>query len=218
VPHIVTGGGFVTRMTIVDLGPATNRVTVNYIGQSGTLAGQTAQPLASGGTLQIEAPGSPSTVETQWAVVGADAPVSVYVMVEQKSSAEEVRPASSFGFTECVPADAFAIPAEFEPAPAGHAIGRTLGLAIANPSPAAVDAELRLVDPSGAAVANHALSLPPFGQIAIDLQQLDAFRAALPASHFVGSVTGAASSPLCVLALFDNYGPFLVAPVGRKPK
>ena len=218
LPHVVTGGGFVTRMTIVDLGPATNRVTVNYIGQSGTLAGQTGQTLSSGGTLQIETSGSPSTTETQWVVVGADAPVAVYVMVEQKSFTEDARPASAFGFSECVPADAFAIPAEFEPAPAGHAIGRTVGLAIANPSPAAVDAELKLVDAAGAVIANHALSLPPFGQTAVDLQQLDAFRAALPASHFVGSITGTASSPLCVLALFDNYGPFLVAPVVKKPK
>lgn len=220
VPHVVSGGGFVTRFTVVDLGPAENAVSVHYIGQSGALLGETAFRLASGGTLRIQAPGLETSgpVTSQWAVLGAEAPLAVHVVLEQPAAGGDPRSTNSVGFADCVPADAFAIPAEFEPAPAGSAIGRTMGLAIANPSPAGVTAELKLVDPSGNVLASHGFSLPPFGQIAVDLQQVEEFRAVLPASNFVGSVTGSATAPVCALALLDNYGPFLVAPVVKKAK
>lgn len=220
VPHVVTGGGFVTKFTIVDLGTGSNNVSVNYIGQSGALLSETAIPLASGGTLRIQTPPSDrsSPATTEWAVLGADAPLAVHVVVEQQAWSGETLPAGSVGFTDCVPADAFAIPAEFEPAPAGAAIGRTMGVAVANPSPAGVSAGLKLVDASGNVLASHEFSLSPFGQIALDLQQLEEFQAVLPAGNFVGSVTGAASAPVCTLALLDNYGPFLVAPVVKKSK
>ena len=218
VPHVVTGGGYSTRFTFVDLGAGSNNIDVHYVSQSGELLAENSFDMPSGGTLRIETP--PADRKTpaiaEWAVIGADAPLAVHVVVEQ--SGEETAPANGFGFTDCSPADSFAIPAEFAPAPAGAPIGRTMGLAIANPSPNAVSAELRLVDASGVALAAHSFSLLPFGQLALDLQQLDEFRAALPPSNFVGSVTGIATAPVCALALLDNYGPFLVAPVVRKPR
>jgi hypothetical protein len=220
VPHVVTGGGYITRFTLVDLGVGANSVEMHYVDQAGNLLSENAFDLASGGTLRVETPpadrSTPSV--TQWAVIGSDAPLAVHVVLEQQSSDGTAPAASSVGFGDCSPADSFAIPAEFAPVPAGASIGRTMGLAIANASPNPVTADLKLVDAAGAVVATHGLSLPPFGQLALDLQQLHEFRAALPDSNFVGSITGSANSPLCTLALLDNYGPFLVAPVVKKPR
>ena len=220
LPHLVTGDGFTTRLTLVDLGSANNALTLNYISQDGNLLASSALFIPSGGTLRVDvpAPAGSSAAATQWAVIGADAPLGVHVVVEQRTLAEDVHPANSFGFSECAPASLFAVPAEFEPASDGSVAGRTIGLALANPSPDVVTVQLNLVAGSGSALASHSLSLPAFGQVALDLQKLDAFAAALPPANFVGSVTANAGAAVCALALQDDYGPFLVAPVVKKSR
>jgi len=219
LPHIVTGGGFTTKLTLVDLGSPANNLTLNYISQDGKLIDSSTLSVASGGTLRIEVPlpDAPGAM-TKWAVIGADAPLAVHVVVEQRSAAEDLHPGSSFGFSECAPANLFLVPAEFEPSPEISVTGRTMGLALANPSPDIVTVQLTLVASSGSALASHSLSLPSFGQVALDLQKLDAFAAALPPANFVGSVTANASGAVCALALQDDYGPFLVAPVVKKSR
>lgn len=219
VPHVVAGGDFTTRFTLVDLAAVANHVTVSYIGQSGAQLGEDSFVLAPGGTLRIAAPDPPPSAvsASEWAVIGADSPLVVHVVLEQNVPGN-LHPANSVGYSDCVPSDSFVLPAEFEPPASGEAVGRTMGLAVANPSPSDVTGQLKLVGTSGNVLAAHALSLPPFGQVALDLQQVEEFRAALPASEFVGSVSVNASAPVCALALLDNYGPFLVAPVVKKPK
>jgi hypothetical protein len=220
VPHVVSGGGYSTRFTLVDLGFDANNVSLNYIDQSGALAGGSTFTLPVGGTLRIETPpvDRATAVISQWAVVGADAPLAVHAVVEHKPVDDDAPPSNSVGFGDCTPSDSFAIPAEFEPASAAVSVGRTMGLALANPSPAAITLELKLVDSSGAAMANYGVTLPPFGHTSLDLQQVDAFRAVLPPSNFFGSITGMSTAPVCALALLDNYGPLLVAPVVRKAR
>ena len=219
-PHVVSGGGFLTKFTIVNLASVGNDVAIHYVGQSGELLSKATFPLARDGTLRAQTPHADifGPLLTQWAIIGSDAPLAVQVVVEQQSAPNDPRPGIMTSFADCVPADSFVIPAEFEPPPPALSIGRTMGVAIANPSPVDATAELKLVESGGRVVGSRSFALPPFGQTAVDLQQLDEFRAALPASNFVGSLAGSATVPVCVLALLDNYGPLLAAPVVRKSK
>ena len=122
--------------------------------------------------------------------------------------------ANGVGFNNAPPLTDFSLPVEFEPAPAGLSVGKTVGLALANGNPTAASANLQLVDSNGNVIATTTINLPPFGQWSQDLSRLGAFQSALPASNFVGSVTVSATSPISAIALEDNYGPFSATPVG----
>src|SRR5207253_6462610 len=97
--------------------------------------------------------------------------------------------------------------------PQGASIGRTVGLALANPSPSAqAKVTLQLIDPNGQPKAMHTLAIPPMGQISLDLSSLPSFQSILPATDFVGSVAISSNQPVAAITLGDAMGPFFSTP------
>lgn len=215
LPHVVSGGGYTTKITVVNTSNVQNTVVVNFLSQAGALLGSTQYSVAPGGTLRVATPESErfGSTATQWAMVGAQAAVLTHVFFEYIPSGSDTV-LNSVGYTDAPPLTDFSLPVELEPAPAGHAIGRSVGLALANPNSSTVAATLKLVDAGGTVLATYGVSLPALGQAAMDLSSLATFRAVLPSGNFVGSVTVAASAPISAIALADDFGPFAATPVG----
>ncbi len=215
LPHVVSGGGYATKITVVNTSNVQNPVVVNFLSQAGALLGSTQYSVAPGGTLRVATPESErfGPTATQWAMVGAQAAVLTNVFFEYIPSGSDTV-VNSVGYTDAPPLTDFSLPVEFEPAPPGRGIGRSVGLALANPNSSTVAATLKLVDAGGTVLATYGVSLPALGQMAMDLSSLSTFRAALPSGNFVGSVTVTASAPISAIALADDFGPFAATPVG----
>ncbi len=215
LPHIVSGGGFATRVTVVNITDAPNSVVVNYLSQAGVLLESNTYNVAAGGTLRLSTPeaerNGPNTVK--WAIIGSQSAVLPNAFFELMPAGSGA-PVNTVGFNAAPPLSDFSVPVEFEPAGPGHTIGRTMGFALANPNNSGISVTLKLVDSTGAVLASHVVNLSAFGQAALDLAQLSEFAAALPAGNFVGSLTVASPLPVSAIALFDDFGPFSATPVG----
>ena len=88
-----------------------------------------------------------------------------------------------------------------------------MGLAIANRNTSSANITLSLLDSNGVVVATHSLALAAKSQRAMDLQQLSAFAAVLPAGNFIGALVVNSNLPVSAIALEDDLGPFSAAPV-----
>jgi hypothetical protein len=211
LPHVVTGDGYVTKITIVNTSNAQNAVVVNFISQAGVTLQSTSYDIAPGGTLRVSTPEAerygPAT--TKWATVGAQKPALVNLFFEYKRQGSNAVQ-NSVGFNDAPPLADFSIPVEHERSPVS--IGQDVGLALANGNAVAVSATLKLVDSNGTVLGTQVVNLPAFGQAAFDLRQI--FDDILPSGNFVGSVTVSATAPIAAIALADNDGPFSATPVG----
>ncbi len=214
IPHFVSGGGFTSKLTLVNTSTSANSVTVNFLDQAGNVVSSTPYVMAAGATVRIASPESArfGPMTTKWAAIGAQSPLLANVFFEYiPAGTTEVT--NSVGFNDSPPLTDFTLPVEFEPAN-GHAAPRTVGLAIANPNNSSTNVTLKLLDQNGTVLATYGLTLPPNGQTALGLGSLSTFQAVLPNGNFVGSVTVAASAPVSAIALGDDFGPFSATPVG----
>jgi len=222
IPHIVSGGGFATRITLVNPTAAELSQTINFYNQNGMLASKQAFKLAPHAIIRISTPEPQrfGQTTTTWAAIGPPftmppAPTSDTVhanaFLELKDASTNAV-INAIGFNDVVPGTAFTVPVEFEPAPPGLSIGRTVGIAIANPNSAASTITLKLLDSAGQTLATASFDVPQMGQTAIELGSLPEFKAALPVSRLVGVVTIGSTEPVGVVALGDDYGPFYATP------
>jgi len=215
LPHLVSGGGYVTKITVVNLAPAANTVVVNLLTPGGTLARSETRQIPAGGTWRVSTDEATRYDEMQggWAVVGSQGIVGANLFFEFIPTPGTHQVVNSVGFNDAAPLTEFSFPVEFEPRPADVSIGRTVGLALANTTANANNVTLRLVDANGNVIAFSTVTLPPFGQSALALHLVPEFAAALPAANFVGSVTGSAQGAVAVIAMEDDFGPFSATPV-----
>lgn len=213
LPHIVTGNGYVTKITIANLSSLTTTIYVRYFSQSGQVVKTDTYSLPGGGAVRIATPesGRFSTPTTQWAIVGSSQPMLANLFFEVKDSNGTV--INTVGFNSAAPLPLSLFPVEFQPAPNTTKPPRTSGVAIANPGPNTVSFTLQLVDQNGNIVTSFPSSLPPFGQVAYDLSANTAFGTYLPAGNFVGIVRLTANGPLSAIALEGDFGPFSATPV-----
>ena len=213
LPHIVTGQGYVTKITITNLADVSNDAVLTYVSQSGAVVQRSSYTLGAGGAVRIATPeqdrfGPPTT---QWAIVGSREPVSVNLFFEIMDASSKIT--NTVGFNAAPALTSFVFPVEFQPAAAGALIGRTAGLALANPSALAMTFTMTLLDGGGNTLATETRALPAYGQTAFDLTAVASFQAVLPATNFVGSVRVQASAPVSAIALEDDIGPFSATPV-----
>src|SRR5207247_10336280 len=103
-----------------------------------------------------------------WAIVGSDQNVGINLFFEVNGGGGPNNIINTIGFNDVPPATSFTIPVEF--LPASTSIGRTVGLALANPSNVSNTAALALIDGTGATLATTTLNLGAFGQTALDLR------------------------------------------------
>jgi hypothetical protein len=216
LPHVVSGAGYATKITIVNISNSQNSVVVNFLSQTGTLLQSTSYDVPAGGTVRVSTPDAerygPSL--TKWAIVGSQLPVLPNLYFEYIPTPGSNVVENGVGFNNAQALTDFSLPVEFQPASASLSVGKTVGLALANGNATSASATLQLVDGNGNVVATTTVNLPPFGQWSQDLSKLGAFQAALPSGDFVGSVTVSATSPISAIALEDNNGPFSATPVG----
>src|SRR5581483_909423 len=208
IPHIVSGGGFVTKLTLFDLSGVQNLLDMKFFDATGTLLQDQAVQLAGHGAVRVSTSEADrfGPQQEKWALITAPNPAAVNLFFEyQDPNTHQV--VNTVGFNDSPPVTDFTIPVEFNP------LGRTVGLALANASGSPAAITLDLLDQSGQVLASAPLSIANNTQIVTDLSSTPAFKSALPSSNFVGSVTISSSSPLSGIALGDDFGPFYSTPI-----
>ena len=212
VPHMVSGGGFVTKLTFINMSTNTNALDVKLYDTAGNLLKDQTVTLPPNGTARISTDEAARFGPTQvsWADVSAPFPAAVNAFFELEDSVTHAV-INTIGFNDAAAGTDFTFPVEFMP-PSNSGSGRTAGLAIANPSASQTTVTLKLLDPSANVLATASVTLPPNGQKSIDLSNLAEFKAALPAGDFVGVVTLSSGTPVAVIALGDDFGPFYSTP------
>ena len=212
VPHILTGGGFVTRLTLMNMDVAANNFDVKIYDQSGKLLQEQKMAVPIGGVARIATPDSArfSPTQVSWAMITSSGQAYVNSFFELENSSGRVT--NTIGFNSADAVTDFTVPVEFLPGSNGI-VGKTVGIAIANPSTSTANVTLKLVDSNGALQATATVTLNGNTQQAIDLSTLSQFKAVLPNSDFVGVVTVNSSVPVSTIALGDDFGPFYSTPI-----
>jgi len=217
LPHVVIGGGYVTKITAAGTSPLGASGQINFIDQAGHFIRQESLVLSPGGTFryQTEEEDRYYPLTVSWAVVGSDQPIGVNEILEYMAPGNSQWAISNtIGFGAAPPMTEFTIPEEIEPAPPGVSIGKTMGIAIANTTATAAGVTVKLYDRYANFLATTNLTIPPYGQIAFNPQSnLPVISDAYPNGNFIGSLTFSSNQPVAVLALQDTYGPFAAVPV-----
>jgi sugar lactone lactonase YvrE len=214
LPHMVNGAGYITKLTVVNMSGAQNNVVINFLGQDGSIQSTQTILMQAGQTVRLAAPESARNLTpqtNQWVTVGGDGRVAVNLFFEVEDGNGTV--INCIGFNDASSATAFTVPVEFEPKPANASIGRTVGVALANPSASSNTVTLTLLDQNGATLGTLPVTLGAFGKTGIDLSSTTTgFGNVLPASNFIGTLTGTSPAPFSVIALGDDFGPFFATP------
>lgn len=219
LPHIVSGAqngaGYVTKVTITNLSTSSNNVVLSFLTQSGTVAQSLSYNIPAAGTVRFQTPESArfqNPASVQWGIVYSQNPAGANLFLEVESDPLSATIINTIGFNAAPALTDFTVPIEMQPAAAGAAVGRTVGLALANPASTAAVATLKLIDGNGNVLATDTENIPAFGQIAKDISTIPAFAAVLPSSSLIGSITVSSTLPLASIALEDDLGPFSSSP------
>ncbi len=213
IPDIVTGGGYVTKLTATNLTSVATPFVINYISQAGALLQSRSYSLGAGETQRISTDEAQrfAATDVRWAVVGSEQALGLNLFFEYIDGTGQI--VNTIGFNDTPQLTAFTIPVEFEPGTPAAPIGRTIGLVAATASANGSTLTLQLLDSAGTVVDTETLLLPPYGQTSLDLRRIPKLAAALPAGNFVGSLVVHATNPVSAIAVQDDQGPFSALPV-----
>lgn len=227
IPHLLSGIGFVTRVTLTNLTLNLNTVTLWYLEQPGyyTTETYTLQPAQ---TIRVSTAESArfNAVRIQWLLAAVQsarqtngAPnLGVNLFFEWSPSGGPPNITNTVGFNDVAQGGMFVLPLELEPAPQGASIGKTVGLALAS-SGASGAVTLKLVDRNGNLLATKTVNLSSFQQIILSVQDPDPttgcpeFAAVLPNSNFIGMLVISSVPGITGIALLDDYGQFSASPL-----
>ncbi len=222
LPHVPYGGGYRTKITIVNLTASPNSGVVNFISQAGALVRSQNWSAAASGMVRMDTENvfSNSTfapLNFGWAVIGAQGGIAANLFYEYNpsSSSPAYNIINSVGFNDAALQSDFTVPFEQEPQPAGAMAGKTVGVAAANPGSTAATLTIKLIDAAGTTRATDSIQVPAYGQVAFafpDATRLPNITAQLPNANFMGMLSGHATRSLAVIALQDDYGPFSATP------
>ncbi len=211
MPHIVSGGGYVTKLTVVNMSGAENNVAVNFVDDLGTVLSSSTQILAAGATMRVATPEAAryGPITTQWASIAAAGRISANLFYEIEDSQGNV--VNTVGFNDDPGAPSFTLPVELQ-ADANGSVTHTVGLALSNPNNAQVQVGMTLQDSAGTQRGTTNVSLPPYGHTQLSLN--NAFSPAVSSTSLVGNVVGTVSPAVAVnvVALGDDFGPFFSTP------
>jgi hypothetical protein len=222
LPHLVSGSGYVTKVTVINTSGTTANGQVNFIDQSGNLVTSSNFSLNPGAAFRVQTNETDRYVTpgtTNWVAVGSDQPVGINLFFEfipQGTTAHNV--INSVGFSPAPLLADFTIPIEVQPKPSDASIGRTVGVAISNPNGVAVTVTVKVVDTNGVTKGITTILIPAYGQNTFDLQSLAAFQG-LFTGDFIGSLiisgrdSNGAPLNLSAIALEDDFGPFSATPI-----
>jgi len=212
LPHVVTGQGYVTKVTAVNLSGVENNVAINFVNNDGTVASSTTRLLEAGETMRVQTDEAlrNGPFVLQWASISAAGRIAANLFYEITDQSAQNTVVNTVGFNDDPGATSFTIPVEFEPGPRAGVIGRTVGLALSNPNNAQANVSLALRNAAGAQVGTNSIALTPYGhtQHSLDFD----FANVLPAGNFIGTISGSSSAPVNVVTLGDDFGPFFATP------
>jgi hypothetical protein len=210
IPHIVTGGGFLTRITVVNLSGKANPIQLNFVSQGGELLQTQGETIAPNGRFDVSTDEVDrfADLTVQWVIVGSAWPVGATVFYEVKSRESPV-PLTVVSFSAPDPIQTVTVPLAFAPGLAGQPARFTAALALANFSANSNSVDIKLVDADGAVVASDNVALAPFGQTAFVLPERPVLAAALAGREgFFGSIILNASQPLLVMDVGSDFGQY----------
>jgi hypothetical protein len=214
VPHVVTGNGFQTTISVINLTGQVNPIQINLLSQAGDLVSTETHTLPPSGRIDV----IPNNTERlagltiQWAAVGSQLPIGVSSLLELEQPGSE-QPVTAVSFPSPDPQQTMRLPFAFVQAAAGEQNPLTAGLALANFSPAAATIELDLFDQGGAEKASDKLALPPFGQTTLVVPERPPFQSALTGqAQFSGFLTVSSSSPIAVIDAGSDFSQFFSVP------
>jgi hypothetical protein len=225
MPHVVYGGGYVTKLTLINMSGGQNNVSVNFVDNTGAVVNSVTRLMNIGEALRIDTGEAnrfnpQACCTTQWAVINSDARIVANLFYEIATPNGTV--INTVGLNDDGGATGFTIPVEFQPGPAPGVIGRTVGLALSNPNNTQVTTNLTLRNAAGTQCGNQVgITLDPFAhtQHSLDFD----FASVLPpnttcggpgVNDVIGTIVGSTSPslPVSVVAVGDDFGPFFSTP------
>ncbi len=219
MPHVVTGGGYVTKLTIVNMSGATNNVSVNFVNDAGVVSTSVTRTLAIGETMRVATDEAQRNgpIASQWASINAQGRIAANLFFEISDQSPQNNIINTVGFNDDPGQSTLTIPVEFEPGTQAIPVGRTVGLALTNPNNATATVTLKLRQGqsgnNGVQLgSDDVIVIPPYGHTARALNS--DFSAVLPNSNFVGTITGTVTGVpgVTAVALGDDLGPFFATP------
>lgn len=203
IPHSVLGSGFITRRYITNLSTtATNAVTINRIGTSGTLVGSSTVTLQPRATLLSADSESQRTASltTEWYAIGSERAIAAAVLFDCCASGTAVT--SAVGVLPQAPGTSFTAPFHYQQQTSTQPI-LVMGMAVANRTEFANTITVTLRDQNGTTVSTDPLApLGAYGQTAFTVSDLTNVSTFLQGKDsFVGTlvITGTGQfSPLYV--------------------
>jgi hypothetical protein len=226
LPHVPSGAGYVTRITIFNTAPATSAIgQINFIDQNGNLLKFRNFAITPGGAFNVQTDEAdrPGPLSVSWAIIGSDQPVQANLFFEFAPSGLPAA-INTVGFNASGPLSDFTFPVLLAAQPQGATIGRTMGVAFANPNNFTVTIKIKVLDNQGNIVAQTGgagcpadITLAAFAQTGIETK---GFFGACPGypnppfnPGFFGTMVAAASAQISSIALQDSFGPFSATPV-----
>ncbi len=214
IPHVVSGAGFVTKTTLLNMSLLPNSVTVNYVSQAGVWTDTQSYSLAGSGNVRIATQEAQrfGPAQVQWAIVGSQASLGINTFFEiGQSQGQSLAVINTVGFNDAPQGTNFTLPIELEPGPNASAVGRTVGVAMANVSAQQNTVTMKLYDRFGNLLGTRTVTLGAFSQTAFDVGS--SFASVLPAGNFVGLLTVSGTQSLAAIGVGDDFGPFFSIPV-----
>jgi hypothetical protein len=212
IAHFPYGGGWGTRVLLLNGSGQTATVELNYFSQDGNPVSVPGVG-STNGALQLQInPSAVSIVEADptqrnttplqvaWATVTSNEPLNIFTLFDLAPTTVPFTSASTtvlsaVGAQSSPPAQSFHFPISVNGSRDYNA-----GLAVANPNSFMATVSLNLLDSFGNLTATQIISLPPNGQTTLLLNQPFAASLASP-SLFTGSVGICASVPVGLVAL-----------------
>jgi hypothetical protein len=200
IPHSAFGGGFLSRLFISNLTNNTNTLTINRIGQGGTVVDTTGVTLQPAGTLLIADSEDRRTQDLtiEWFAIGSERPIAASVLFDFDSEMfgleENFR--TTVGALAADPLTAFTAPVRVSTEDPVANEDTTIGVALANLSGASNTIDMKLLDQQGAIAAQDSVTLGPYAQTAFRLRDRAALRdVLLGGPEFIGALAVTTADP-----------------------
>jgi hypothetical protein len=190
MPHSAFGGGYITRRYITNLSTtATNAVTINRIGTTGTLVESTSVTLQPRATLLSADSESlrTSPLTTEWYAIGSERSIAAAVLFDCCASGPDV--ISAVGVLPQAPGTSFTAPFHYQQQTSTQPI-LVKGMAVANRTEFSNTITVTISDQNGTVASTDTLApLGAYGQTAFTVSDLPNARAYLQGrDSFVGTL------------------------------
>lgn len=215
IPHFVTGGGYVTRVFVKNLGNAENKVSLVLVNQDGTVAGTETVRLSPKQIVERTsgeaARSAPSSI--QWMGIFATQPILAAALFDCCAAGNQVT--SAVGVLAQDPGISFSAPFVFQRNGIPDLPAFVQGLAIANRSNRGNTVTIQLLDQAGTPVSSDTLAaLPASGQTALMVSTLPNVSDFLTGKDtFLGSLVISSAQPFVPIVVGNLGGRLLSLPV-----